>query len=127
MERSSCRLPEPGLALLPYTDDPTDDETYHPADQVVFVTEIISRNNPHDDEVRKTDVYARFGIPLCLTADPFKGRCVLRLAPRSEDGAMGPTYTEHRVFPFEEPIELPDPLNVTLDTGGFRTYGSPPA
>ncbi|GAA2724638.1 hypothetical protein [Actinocorallia aurantiaca] len=39
------------------------------------------------------------------------------------DETMGPTYTEHRVFPFGEPIELPPPL----DTSAFRTYGPPSA
>jgi len=120
-------LPEPDLAVLPYTDEPDDDSAYHPADEVVFVVEVISRNNPHNDEVRKTDVYARFGIPFSLTVDPFKGRCVLRLAPQGADETMGPTYTEHRVFPFGEPIELPPPLNLTLDTSAFRTYGPPSA
>ncbi|MEO3787640.1 Uma2 family endonuclease [Actinocorallia sp. B10E7] len=117
-------LPEPDLAVLPYTDEPSDD-TYHPADEVVFVVEVVSRRDPHNDGVRKTDVYARFGIPLHLTVDPFKGRCVLRLVPQSGDERVGPTYTEHRVFPFGEPIDLPPPLNITLDTSTFRTYGPP--
>jgi len=110
-------LPEPDLIVLPYSDEPAEDDEYHPADQVVFAVEVLSRSNSHNDEVRKADLYARFGIPLYLIVDPFKGRCVLRLSPR------GAIYTEQRITTFGEPIDLPAPLGITLDTAAFRTYG----
>lgn len=110
-------LPEPDLIVLPYSDEPDEDGDYHPADQVVFAAEVLSKNNAHNDEVKKAGLYARFGVPLYLIVDPFKGRCVLHLFPQGE------VYTDQRLTAFGEPIELPSPLGFSLDTTVFRTYG----
>jgi Uma2 family endonuclease len=68
------------------------------------------------DLVDKIEVYARFGIPMYLIVDPFKGECLLHTGPHGE------AYETRRVTVFEEVIELPEPIGMVLETGGFRTY-----
>jgi Uma2 family endonuclease len=93
-----------------------DPEDFYPADQVLFVAEVLSKSNKGTDLVDKVEVYARFGIPMYLIIDPFKGECLLHTGPHGE------TYGARRITVFGEAIELPQPIGMTLDTGGFRTY-----
>jgi len=76
----------------------------------------LSKSNKGTDVVDKVEVYARFGIPMYLIVDPFKGECLLYTRP------YGETYETRRTTVFGEAIELPEPIGMILDTGSFRTY-----
>jgi Uma2 family endonuclease len=106
--------PRPDFIALPGVE--VDPEGSFPGDQVAMVAEVLSRSNKGTDLVDKVGVYARFGIPLYLIIDPFKGECLLHLHPQGEN------YTEIRCTDFGRPVELPDPVNLRLDTSSFRTY-----
>ncbi len=107
--------PRPDFIALP-EDVEVDLDGSFPGERVQIVVEVLSKSNKGTDLVDKVGVYARFGIPLYLIVDPFAGTCLLHVNPRGEG------YAERYTTAFGEPVELPKPISLTLDTSGFRTY-----
>jgi Uma2 family endonuclease len=107
-------MPQPDFLAMPAIE--IDPEEFLPGDQVQIAVEVLSKSTKGNDLVDKVGVYARFGIPIYLIIDPFKGQCVLCLHPEGEG------YAEKRISSFGLPICLPEPVGFTLQTSSFGTY-----
>lgn len=105
----------PDLVVAPRRDH-TESDTHIPAALAELVVEVTSKSNARDDRVGKPAAYAAAGIPLYLLVD--------RWAP---DGPTATLYGEpkgdvHRPLStakFGEPIKLPAPFDLVIDTGEF--------
>ena len=106
---------EPRPDFLVLSDDEIDPEAHIPGDKGLLVVEVLSANRGLD-LVDKVGIYAAFGILNYLIIDPFNGECTLYREPHGRE------YFSKSVTPFGEPVELPAPLSVAVDTSGFRTY-----
>ncbi|MFJ5233262.1 Uma2 family endonuclease [Kitasatospora sp. NPDC088391] len=93
-------LSKGGAALLP--------------DQTLLVVEVTSDSNADTGRVVKRRRYAEYGAPLYLLIDRQDRACTLF----SEPGALGYTRAVGPL-PFGEPIELPEPFGLRVDTSGF--------
>ncbi|WP_223839622.1 Uma2 family endonuclease [Saccharopolyspora pogona] len=120
-QTSGIKIPErkslctPDLVVIPRSDVLAGKSSIL-ADKALLVVEITSRGNADDDRTRKLWGYGHAGIPLYLLIDRF--------------ASDGPTVTlfsqptggrylhQHRVV-FGEPVELPEPFGITLDTSQF--------
>jgi hypothetical protein len=80
-----------------------------------LVVEITSPRNARVDREEKRDVYAAGGVPLYLLVDPVGPRPAVTLYAEPVDGA----YRRVVTVPFGEPIHLPTPFDVDLDTSQF--------
>jgi Uma2 family endonuclease len=76
----------------------------------LLVVEVVSKSSSHDDHEIKPRGCARGGVPLYLVIDTFAGR--VRLLSRPGEKGYG-LQVEVRLG---EPLELPDPWSLTLDT-----------
>jgi Uma2 family endonuclease len=105
----------PDLVVAPVREH-TESDTHIPAALAELVVEVTSKPNARDDRVGKPAAYAAAGIPLYLLVD--------RWAPD------GPTATLHgepkgdvhrplSTAKFGEPIKLPAPFGLVIDTGEF--------
>lgn len=82
-----------------------------------FALEVVSPGNSRTDTAVKPAIYAEWGIPIFLLADPRRGELVCRWDPR--DGA----YRSEQHLAFGDPIELPSPLKgVFIETDGLPRY-----
>lgn len=89
---------------------------HSPAGLAELVVEVTSKSNARHDRVSKPAAYAAAGIPLYLLADA-----------RATDGPTVTLYGEpkedvHRPLrsvKFGEPIELPAPFDLVIDTAEF--------
>lgn len=89
------------------------------ADVVEMAVEVVSRSNFKTDYTTKTDLYARWGIPIYLIVDPRDGTALLQYDP---DTMVGEYRANHR-FQYGAVIELPAPLSgIHIDTSDFRQY-----
>jgi hypothetical protein len=75
-----------------------------------------SKSNASQDRVSKPAAYATAGIPLYLLVD--------RWAPGGPTATLygepeGEVYRVLRAVKFGDPIELPEPFDVIIDTGEF--------
>ncbi len=93
-------LSKGGRALLP--------------DQTLLVVEVTSDSNADTDRVVKRRRYAEYGAPLYLLIDRQDRACTLFAEP----GALGYTRVAGPL-PFGEPIELPEPFGLRVDTSDF--------
>ncbi|MFI0237128.1 Uma2 family endonuclease [Streptomyces sp. NPDC016845] len=89
-----------------------------PAAMAELVVEITSRSNATHDRISKCAAYAAAGIPFFLLID--------RFAPEGPVSTLfgephGDVYRPLSVVKFGEPLELPAPFNLTIDTGEFPT------
>ena len=86
------------------------------ADDVLLVAEITSPSTRARDLGDKVKGYAHSNVPIYLLIDPHddEGSTTVYSAP---DG-KGRYRDEHRAA-FGEPVTLPEPLGLTLDTAGF--------
>ncbi|MBB6351555.1 Uma2 family endonuclease [Nonomuraea muscovyensis] len=87
-----------------------DDQLY--AADTLLVVEVVSPSSVHDDYAIKPGGYAAAGVPLFLRIDPLKGICSLMSHP-SDRGV----YLHHTDVAIGEPLDLPGPWKLTLDTG----------
>lgn len=110
--------PRPDLIAVSGSVEIDLEDAYY-AEQVSLAVEVLSKWNRGTDLVDKVEVYARFGIPLYLIIDPFKGACILYRSPQ------GRGYAEKGITEFGEPIDLPEPMELRLATTEFRTYSKP--
>ncbi|MEU5050430.1 Uma2 family endonuclease [Streptomyces sp. NPDC021096] len=83
-------------------------------DQTLLIVEVTSESNGDTDRIVKRRRYAEYGAPLYLLVDRQERACTLF----SEPGELGYTQTEGPL-PFGEPIHLPEPFGVKLDTSQF--------
>lgn len=80
------------------------------AEDVLLAVEVVSPSSHLDDYTVKPKAYASCGVPLCLVVDLYDAS--LRLF--SEPGPDG--YRNERKVAFGQPLELPEPMDVVLDT-----------
>ncbi|MFE1317229.1 Uma2 family endonuclease [Kitasatospora phosalacinea] len=83
-------------------------------DQTLLVVEVTSDSNADTDRVVKRRRYAEYGAPLYLLIDRQDRACTLF----SEPGALGYTRAVGPL-PFGEPVELPEPFGLRVDTSRF--------
>ncbi|MFF2627505.1 Uma2 family endonuclease [Kitasatospora griseola] len=102
----------PDIAIVPRSLS-KDGDTLLP-DQTLLVVEVTSDSNGDTDRVVKRRRYAEYGAPLYLLIDRRDRACTLFAEP----GALGYTRVVGPL-PFGEPIELPEPFGVRLDTSEF--------
>jgi Uma2 family endonuclease len=81
-----------------------------------LVVEIVSRSNARTDRVEKLWAFGQAGVPLYLLIDRFDadGPSVTLYS----DPADGHYRQIHKV-PFGKPVELPEPIGLTLETSDF--------
>jgi Uma2 family endonuclease len=94
----------------------TDADTYLPAAVAELVVEVTSRKNARHDRVSKPAAYASAGIPLYLLVD--------RWAPEGPTATLygephGDVYRPLGVAKFGEPLTIPAPFDLVIDTGEF--------
>ncbi|MFJ4092665.1 Uma2 family endonuclease [Kitasatospora sp. NPDC089913] len=81
-------------------------------DGVAMVAEVTS-SKPDQDRIAKRHCYARAGIPLHLLIDREKSQVSLFSKPKRDE------YTELHLAGFGEPLVLPAPFELELDTKPF--------
>ncbi|WP_084960064.1 Uma2 family endonuclease [Thermoactinospora rubra] len=86
-----------------------EDEVY--ADHVLMAVEVVSSSSIHDDYEIKPKNYAAGGVPLLLRIDPLKNTACLFSHPAKAG------YRDQHHVEIGEPLQLPEPWNLTLDTG----------
>ncbi|HWC84220.1 MAG TPA: Uma2 family endonuclease [Pseudonocardiaceae bacterium] len=115
----------PGLAKLYIPDlvvvqDPDSieaiDNSAIPADCVLLVAEVTSKSNADSDRTDKVAGYAAGPVPFYLLIDRFdEAGPAVTLYSEPEGG-----HYQHSVRgKFGEPVELPEPLGLTLETADF--------
>ncbi|WP_190131729.1 Uma2 family endonuclease [Streptomyces mashuensis] len=89
-------------------------------DGVLMTVEITSYDGDTDrrDRQEKPAAYAAAGIPVYLLID--RDACVV-VVHTSPDPELG-HYACRLEVPFGKPAELPDPVNITLDTEALKNY-----
>ncbi|MBQ1084494.1 Uma2 family endonuclease [Nocardiopsis sp. B62] len=90
----------------------------HGAEDALLVVEVTSRSTAKKDRGSKLWGYAQAGIPFYLLVDrwdPESGRGEVTLFGDPEKGR----YTSVTKVPFGKEIHLPEPFDLTLDTGAF--------
>jgi len=91
-------------------------DSHIPAVLAELVVEVTSKSNARHDRVSKPAAYATAGIPLYLLID--------RWAPGGPTATLygepkGDVYRVLSAVKFGDPIKLPEPFDVTIDTGEF--------
>ncbi len=103
----------PDLIVVP-TNEPHlwgKDHVY--GDATVLVVEVVSSGSVDDDHRVKPKTYAAAGVPLCLVIDSLAG--TVRLL--SKPNVQTERYELQNEVPLGKAVELPEPWNLTLDTG----------
>ncbi|MGW5210658.1 Uma2 family endonuclease [Streptomyces sp. NPDC004051] len=105
----------PDLLVAPVRDD-SETENHMPAALAELVVEVTSKSNARHDRVSKPAAYATAGIPLYLLVD--------RWAPDGPTVTLfgephGDVYRPLDSVKFGEPIKLPAPFDLVIDTGEF--------
>ncbi|GAA3005247.1 Uma2 family endonuclease [Streptosporangium longisporum] len=100
----------PDLLVLPKSPRLWDDENVY-AEETLLVVEVVSPSSRNDDHVVKPENCAIAGVPLYLVIDAFQN--IARLL--SHPGERG--YQQQHQVTLGEPLELPAPWNLTIDTG----------
>ncbi|WP_307811159.1 Uma2 family endonuclease [Streptomyces fildesensis] len=86
------------------------------ASEAHLVVEITSPGNAGQDRISKPAAYACAGVRLYLLIDSWApGGPTVTLFSEPE----GDVYRSHHAVKFGDPIELPAPFAITLDTGSF--------
>ncbi|MEV0346100.1 Uma2 family endonuclease [Nonomuraea sp. NPDC050680] len=108
--RGDKRLPD--LLVAP-PDSPEFDENQAYGHGTLLVVEITSSDNRTDDLQVKPAEYARAGIPIMLIVDEFSDPRSVTLLSDPRDGE----YRSMAKVDEGEPVKLPEPFGVVLDTG----------
>jgi Uma2 family endonuclease len=89
---------------------------YVPLSEAELVVEITSRRNANNDRVEKLKGYASAEVPLYLLLDPcHSGRPTATLYGEPRKGM----YSVLETVKYGDPIQLPSPFDLTLDTSTF--------
>jgi Uma2 family endonuclease len=105
----------PDIVVAPLRED-TDTDTYIPAALAELVVEVTSKSNARHDRISKPAAYAAAGIPLYLLVD--------RWAPEGPTATLygdpkGDVYRPLSTTKFGEPIKIPAPFDLVIDTSEF--------
>ncbi|MEU0743440.1 Uma2 family endonuclease [Streptomyces sp. NPDC006134] len=105
----------PDLLVAP-VEECAEADSHIPAALAELVVEITSKSNARHDRVSKPAAYATAGIPLYLLVD--------RWAPGGPTVTLygepkGDVYRVLSAAKFGDPVKLPEPFGLTLDTGEF--------
>ncbi|MGW2615523.1 Uma2 family endonuclease [Streptomyces sp. NPDC001500] len=105
----------PDLVVAPVQEH-TEADTHIPAALAELVVEVTSKSNARHDRISKPAAYASAGIPFYLLVD--------RWAPEGPSATLygepkGDVYRLLSTAKFGEPLKLPAPFDVVLDTGEF--------
>ncbi|SDX06899.1 Endonuclease, Uma2 family (restriction endonuclease fold) [Amycolatopsis xylanica] len=111
------RLYVPDLVVMPVEALTRADLDPVPASSAKLVVEIVSPSNARVDRVEKLRAYAEASIPVYLMIDRFDEHGPLVTV--FSDPADG-HYREIMAALFGSRIELPEPINLKLDTNDFR-------
>ncbi|KOT95222.1 restriction endonuclease [Streptomyces sp. NRRL F-4711] len=111
--RLGMLFPDLVVTLLP---DHTESDTHIPAALVELVVEVTSKSNARHDRISKPAAYATAGIPLHLLVD--------RWAPGGPTATLygepkGDVYRVLGAAKFGDPLTLPSPFDLTIDTSEF--------
>jgi Uma2 family endonuclease len=108
----------PDLVVVPHDviDELDDDTPYASLTRAELVVEITSKSNANHDRIKKAAGYAQAGVPLYLLIDGHApGGPTITLYGEPKDDV----YRTLRAVKFGEEIHLPDPFDLTIDTGSF--------
>ncbi|MFF6639385.1 Uma2 family endonuclease [Streptomyces althioticus] len=105
----------PDLMVAPVHEH-TESETHIPAGLAELVVEVTSKSNARHDRVSKPAAYAAAGIPLYLLVDAWApGGPTVTLYGEPKDDVYRPLKSAK----FGEPIQLPAPFDLVIDTAEF--------
>ncbi|MFE1952674.1 Uma2 family endonuclease [Streptomyces sp. NPDC059524] len=107
----------PDILVAPRQDD-VESDSHIPAALAELVVEITSKSNARNDRISKCAAYAAAGIPFYLLVDRWS-----RQGPVSTlyGDPTGDVYRTLSTVKFGEPLQLPAPFDLTIDTGEFPT------
>ncbi|MEV0301210.1 Uma2 family endonuclease [Streptomyces prasinus] len=105
----------PDLLVAPVQEH-SESDSHIPAALAALVVEVTSKSNARHDRVSKPAAYATAGIPLYLLVD--------RWAPDGPTVTLfgepdGDVYRPLSTVKFGEPIKLPEPFDLVIDTAEF--------
>ncbi|MGY5116584.1 Uma2 family endonuclease [Streptomyces sp. 900105755] len=105
----------PDIVVAPRQTD-SDVDSHIPAGLAELVVEVTSKANARHDRVSKPAAYATAGIPLYLLVD--------RWAPGGPTATLygepkGDVYRVLSAVKFGDPLKLPEPFDLTIDTAEF--------
>ncbi|MBH1936771.1 Uma2 family endonuclease [Streptomyces sp. AV19] len=85
-------------------------------EDLLAAIEVVSSKHDKNDYVIKTEQYARFGVPMYLIIDPFRGECDLLTRP------MDGTYATRELSKYGDTIrlQLADGNTVEIPTDTFE-------
>ncbi|WP_329464479.1 Uma2 family endonuclease [Streptomyces sp. NBC_01431] len=83
---------------------------------ILAAIEIVSTKDDSNDYEIKIHQYARFGVPIYLIIDPFRGECSLLTRPKGDDYATRDMYSYGETVT----LHLADGAEVPIPTGKFK-------
>ncbi|MFD7296534.1 Uma2 family endonuclease [Streptomyces sp. NPDC059897] len=107
----------PDILVAPGDAD-VESDSHIPAALAELVVEITSKSNASNDRISKCAAYAAAGIPFYLLVDrwaPEGPTTTLYGEPKKD------VYRPLSVVKFGDPLTLPAPFDLTIDTGEFPT------
>jgi Uma2 family endonuclease len=108
----------PDLAVAPEEVLRSESGNFIPAAAAELVVEITSKSNADHDRIKKAAGYAQAGVPLYLLIDSWApGGPTVTLYGEPK----GDVYRVLSAVKFGEPIKLPAPFDLTIDTAAFPT------
>jgi len=110
------RLYIPDLVVIP-RDAPREFKTRALSTHALLAVEITSKGNAATDRTTKRDAYARGGVDAYVLIDAWEEPWP-RVTVFSEPSAGG--YERSVTRPFGEPVHIPEPIGMDLDTSRFH-------
>ena len=110
-----ARLYIPDLLVMPL-DAPREDNGNVLGRHTLLAVEITSRDNADYDRHNKVTAYAHGEVPVYLLIDgwaPEGARCTVYADPAKGE------YRRTTITPFGEPVRIPEPIGLELDTRRF--------
>jgi Uma2 family endonuclease len=86
---------------------------------VIMLAEVVSEESAHDDREVKPRIYARGGVPVYLLIDPLDDPPSVTVFSGS-----GGSYQSVTRVTMGEPIPLPPPIDIELDTSIFERWNT---
>ncbi|MEV5931525.1 Uma2 family endonuclease [Streptomyces sp. NPDC052079] len=105
----------PDLVVAPVRDH-TESDTHIPAALAELVVEVTSKSNARNDRVAKLAAYATAGIPLYLLVDRWASDGPTATLYGDPKGAV---YRPLSTAKFGEPIKIPAPFDLVIDSSEF--------
>jgi Uma2 family endonuclease len=108
----------PDMVVVPDEVLDEHDDWRLPPDDVQLVAEITSDSTRKRDLTIKLESYAKANIPIYLVIDQFDGEGTVTVYHQPDGTGR---YLQHQTVPFGEPIRLPKPFDIELDTMEFQS------